>query len=105
VEDYYNNLSGTSLLRRALQKLKDYLLMKRSLAMLAEQRRRTDEAKRRAEEKRKATEKRMAEIAAKRQNLEVKPIYQGVMPPNEDGIQEGTEQSGRRIRQGRGGSE
>ncbi|KIM79181.1 hypothetical protein PILCRDRAFT_570919 [Piloderma croceum F 1598] len=51
--------------------------------MLAEQRRRKDEAKRLAEEKRKAEEKRMAEIDAKRQDFEVKPKYRGVMPTNE----------------------
>jgi len=83
VEDYYKNLSGDFPAPPSASEIERLSVDETVAAMLAEQRRRKDEAKRLAEEKRKAKEKRMAEIDAKRQNLEVKPIYQGVMPPNE----------------------
>ena len=83
VEDYYKNLSGDFPAPPSASEIERLSVDETVAAMLAEQRRRKDEAKRLAEEKRKAEEKRMAEIDAKRQDFEVKPKYQGVMPTNE----------------------
>ncbi|KIM85565.1 hypothetical protein PILCRDRAFT_816762 [Piloderma croceum F 1598] len=88
VEDYYKNLSGDFPAPPSASEIERLSVDETVAAMLAEQRRRKDEAKRLAEEKRKAEEKRMAEIDLKRQDFEVNPKYQGVIPTNEKAPEE-----------------
>ena len=81
-EDYYKNLAGGFPTPPSASEIERLSVDETVAAMLAEQRRRKDEAKRLAEEKRRAEEKRMAEIDLKRQDFEVNPKYHGVMPTN-----------------------
>ena len=71
MEDYYKNLSGEFTPRPSASEIERLSVDETVATMLAEQRRRKDEAKRLAEEKRKAEEKRLAEIDAKRRDFEV----------------------------------